>query len=559
MISEPTAPVAAALPPVDAGGRAVLARRASVVSIAVLASRVLGVVREQIFAVFFGAGRELDAFITAFRIPNLLRDLFAEGALSAAFVSTFTQYLERGGEAAAWRLASLVINALLIVVGTITLIGIWIAPDVVLAIAPGFAAIPGKVGLTVGLTRIMFPFLPLVALAAVAMGILNTRNVFGVPASAAAFFNVGSIVGGLGAAYWLAPDYVRGILGAVATHHAAPTDPALAARAIAGMAIGTLIGGLLQFVVQVPSLGRVGFRYRPVLHLSDPGLRQVMRLMAPATIGAAAVQVNVFINNNFASYLGNGPVSWLNVAFRFMQLPIGLFGVALGTVTLPLVSRHVARGDQAALRRTLAESLELVGLLCLPAAAGLALFAVPVIGLIYEHGRFTPADTTAAAQALAAYTAGLAGYAGIKVLAPAFYALDDARTPMLVSLVSIGVNYVLNWTLVRRLGFGHVGLALSTSAVALGNFALLYVVLRRRVGPLGSRLPVALARIALAAAVMAAVAGGLDFVVAAHLPPAGALRHALRLAVAMPVAAACFWVTCRALGVAVPMPRRRRG
>ena len=559
MISEPTAPVAAALPPADAGGRAVLARRASVVSIAVLASRVLGVVREQIFAVFFGAGRELDAFITAFRIPNLLRDLFAEGALSAAFVSTFTQYLERGGEAAAWRLASLVINALLIVVGTITLIGIWIAPDVVLAIAPGFAAIPGKVGLTVGLTRIMFPFLPLVALAAVAMGILNTRNVFGVPASAAAFFNVGSIVGGLGAAYWLAPAYVRGILGAVATHHAAPTDPALAARAITGMAIGTLIGGLLQFVVQVPSLGRVGFRYRPVLHPSDPGLRQVMRLMAPATIGAAAVQVNVFINNNFASYLGNGPVSWLNVAFRFMQLPIGLFGVALGTVTLPLVSRHVARGDRAALRRTLAESLELVGLLFLPAAAGLALFAVPVIGLIYEHGRFTPADTTAAAQALAAYTAGLAGYAGIKVLAPAFYALDDARTPMLVSLVSIGVNYVLNWTFVRRLGFGHVGLALSTSAVALGNFALLYVVLRRRVGPLGSRLPVALARIALAAAVMAAVAGGLDFVVAAHLPPAGALRHALRLAVAMPVAAACFWVTCRALGVAVPMPRRRRG
>jgi len=559
MISEPTAPVAAAVPPADAGGRAVLARRASVVSIAVLASRVLGVVREQIFAVFFGAGRELDAFITAFRIPNLLRDLFAEGALSAAFVSTFTQYLERGGEAAAWRLASLVINALLIVVGTITLIGIWIAPGVVLAIAPGFAAIPGKVGLTVGLTRIMFPFLPLVALAAVAMGILNTRNVFGVPASAAAFFNVGSIVGGLGAAYWLAPAYVRGILGAVATHHAAPTDPALAARAITGMAIGTLIGGLLQFVVQVPSLGRVGFRYRPVLHPSDPGLRQVMRLMAPATIGAAAVQVNVFINNNFASYLGNGPVSWLNVAFRFMQLPIGLFGVALGTVTLPLVSRHVARGDRAALRRTLAESLELVGLLCLPAAAGLALFAVPVIGLIYEHGRFTPADTTAAAQALAAYTAGLAGYAGIKVLAPAFYALDDARTPMLVSLVSIGVNYVLNWTFVRRLGFGHVGLALSTSAVALGNFALLYVVLRRRVGPLGSRLPVALARIALAAAVMAAVAGGLDFVVAAHLPPAGALRHALRLAVAMPVAAACFWVTCRALGVAVPMPRRRRG
>src|SRR5207247_2298006 len=215
-----------------------------VVSAAVLVSRVLGLVREQVFAVFFGAGRELDAFITAFRIPNLLRDLFAEGALSAAFVTTFTWRLEHEGEAAAWRLANLVVNALAIVVGAITLAGIWFAPALVTAIAPGFADIPGKVELTVTLTRIMFPFLLLVALA--------------------------------------------------------------------------------------PSLSRVGFRHRPLLAGPDPGLRQVLRLMAPATLGAAAVQVNVFVNNNFASYLGNGPVSWLNVAFRFMQLPIGLFGVAIG-------------------------------------------------------------------------------------------------------------------------------------------------------------------------------------------------------------------------------------
>src|SRR5207253_10213529 len=178
-----------------------------------------------------------------------------------------------------------------------------------------------------------------------------------------------------------------------AAHRQAPTDPALAARAITGMAIGTLIGGLLQVLVQVPSLGRVGFRYRPILHAADPGLRQVMRLMAPATIGAAAVQVNVFVNNNFASYLGNGPVSWLNVAFRFMQLPIGLFGVAIGTVTLPVVSRHGARGDAAALRATVRQALDLVALFCMPAAAGLALLGVPVIGIIYEHGRFTSADT----------------------------------------------------------------------------------------------------------------------------------------------------------------------
>jgi len=326
-------------------------------------------------------------------------------------------------------------------------------------------------------------------------------------------------------------------------------------RALTGMAIGTLAGGLLQLLGQVPSLWRVGFRYRPLLALRDPGLRQVARLMAPATIGAAAVQVNVFVNNNFASYLGNGPVSWLNVAFRFMQLPIGLFGVAIGTVTLPLVSRHGARGDTRAFRATVGQALELVALFCLPAAAGLALMGVPVIGLIYEHGRFASRDTAAAAQALAGYALGLAGYAGIKVLAPAFYALDDARTPMRVSVLSMATNYALNWLFVRRLGFGHVGLALATSAVALGNFGLLFVVLRRRIGGFGQA--AAVARIALATAVMVAVAWGVDAGLAGALPAGRTLRHALRLAAVVPVAVAVFWGVCRALGVAVPGLRRR--
>src|SRR6266436_406976 len=496
---------AAAAAPVETGGRAQLARRAGVVSAAVLVSRVLGLVREQVFAVFFGAGRELDAFITAFRIPNLLRDLFAEGALSAAFVTTFTWRREHEGEAAAWRLANLVVNALAIVVSAITLAGIWFAPALVTAIAPGFADIPGKVELTVALTRIMFPFLLLIALAAVAMGILNTRHLFGVPAAASAFFNLGSIVGGLGCATWLAPGYLSGVLG---------RGPA-----------------------------------------PDPGLRQVARLMGPATIGAAAVQVNVFVNNNFASYLGNGPVSWLNVAFRFMQLPIGLFGVAIGTVTLPLVSRHGARGDTPAFRATVGQALELVALLCLPAAAGLALMGVPVIGLIYEHGRFASRDTAAAAQALAGYALGLAGYAGIKVLAPAFYALGDARTPMRVSVLSMATNYAINWLFVRRLGFGHVGLALATSAVALGNFGLLFVVLRRRVGGFGQA--AATARIALATAVMVAVAWGVDAALVGALPAGRTVHHALRLAGVVPVAVAVFWAACRALGVAVPGLRRR--
>src|SRR5438876_2133368 len=553
-----SAPAAAALPPAaEAAGRTQLARRAGIVSAAVFLSRILGLVREQTFAMFFGAGRELDAFVTAFRIPNLLRDLFAEGALSAAFVTTFTQRFEREGEHAAWRLANLVVNGLALVVGALTLLGIWFAPTLVAAIAPGFAAIPGKVALTVGLTRIMFPFILLVALAAVAMGILNTRHIFGVPAAASAFFNLGSVVGGLLAATWLAPGYIGGVLAALRHHGSLPTDPVLAARAMAGMAIGTLIGGLLQLLVQMPSLVRVGFRYRPLFRFSDPGLQQVLRLMGPATIGAAAVQVNVFVNNNFASYLGDGPVSWLNVAFRFMQLPIGVFGVAIGTVTLPLVSRHGARGDTRAFRATVGQALELVALLCLPAAAGLALMGVPVIGLIYEHGRFAPPDTGAAARALAGYALGLAGYAGIKVLAPAFYALDDARTPMRVSVLSMVTNYALNWLFVRRLGFGHVGLALATSAVALGNFGILLVVLRRRVGGFGRA--AAIGRIALATAVMAAVAWGVDTGLAGALPAARTLQHALRLAAVIPVAVAVFWGACRALGVAVPGRRRLRG
>jgi putative peptidoglycan lipid II flippase len=544
---------------VEAGGRGHIARRAGVVSAAVLLSRVLGLMREQVFAVSFGAGRDLDAFITAFRIPNLLRDLFAEGALSAAFVTTFAQELERSGERAAWRLASLVVNALAVVVGGLCLLGIWFAPAITRAIAPGFADVPGKLELTVQLTRIMFPFLLLVALAAVAMGILNTRNRFGIPAAASAFFNLGSIVGGLACVAWLAPGYLSGIRTSMHGTPLPPADPALATRAITGMALGTLFGGLLQLGVQLPSLWRVGYRYRPTLAVRDPALSQVLRLMAPATIGAAAVQMNVFVNNNFASYLGNGPVSWLNVAFRLMQLPIGLFGVAIGTVTLPLISRHAARDDLAAMRTSIRQALELVALLCVPAAAGLAWFGVPVIGLIYEHGRFTAADTAAAAQALAGYAVGLAGYAGIKVLAPAFYALNDVRTPMRVSVLSIVVNFGLNWLFVRVLGFGAVGLALSTSAVALANCGILLVVLRRRLGPLGGGLGATLARIGVATALMLVAALAVDVTLAgwtpARLPPV--LHHGLRVAVVVPVAVAAFWAGCRLLGIAVPALRRR--
>jgi putative peptidoglycan lipid II flippase len=406
-------------------------------------------------------------------------------------VTTFSRTLARDGEKAAWHLASLVMNALLIVVGGIMLIGIAAAPFIVACIAPGFDATPGKTALTIQMTRVMFPFLLTVALAAVAMGILNSRNVFGVPASASSFFNLGSVVGGLLCAYILAPEFFQPALGIGGRPATAEPVLHLAARAITGMAIGTLIGGILQFVIQIPSLRRVGFRYSPVFSFGDPALRRVLTLMAPAAIGAAAVQVNVLVNNNFASYLGDGPVSWLNVAFRFMQLPIGVFGVAVASVALPLISRHAAFSDTGSMRRTIADGLELALFFSVPAACGLIVLGEPIVGLIYEHGRFTATDTQEAARALLGYAVGLAGYAGVKIVAPAFYALGDVRTP----------------------------------TVAVVNFAWLFAVLRGRLNGIeGTRLLRALLRIAVAALVMGLVVFQADHLLSRELSdPTGAL------------------------------------
>jgi putative peptidoglycan lipid II flippase len=381
----------------------------------------------------------------------------------------------------------------------------------------------------------MIPFLLLVALAAQAMGMLNARGRFGIPALASAFFNVGSIAGGL-------------LLGFV-------VGPMIGLSAIEGMAYGTLIGGFLQFAVQWPSLIRTGFSYRPMLSLRDPGVRQIFSLMGPAIIGTAAVQVNVFVNTNFASSIidpatgavANGPVSWLSYAFRFMQFPIGVFGVAVATAALPPLSRSSAQPDYKEFRQTLAHSLVLVFLLCVPSAVGLAVLGRPIIALIFEHGRFTAFDTAQTGDALAAYAVGLAGYAAVKVLSPAFYALGDARTPMLISLGSIAVNYVMNSLLVGP--FGHVGLAFSTSTVALINFILLAVFMRRRVGRLeGSRLGLTLARIFIASIPMAAVAWLVNEF-CASLPLAGITLKLVSVSASITSAAMVFYVACRLLRI----------
>jgi len=457
-------------------------RAAGIVGMAILSSRILGLIREMIFAGLFGAGKNLDAFLMAFRLPNLLRDLFAEGALSTAFITTFSKKIAVDGDESAWRLANKVATLTAVFMSAVTLLGIVFAPQLVDLLTWGSWS-PDKTALTVLLTRIMWPFMLLVSLAALVMGMLNAKHVFGPPAMASSYFNLGSIIAGVAIGWWL--------------------DPHFGARSLVGLAIGTLVGGAWQLVGQFPSLWRVGYKYHVDFRWRDEGVRTVLTLMGPAVIAASAVQVNVLINSGFAASLGNGPVSWLNIAFRLMQLPLGIFGVAIGTVTLPLVSKSAAVGKMDEFRSILARGIRLAFLLTIPSAIGLAMFASPIISVIYQHGRFNAEMTRETAGALEFYAVGLVSYAVLKVLTPAFYAIGKRNTPMIISFIAIGANLFLNWLFTFRLGWGHRGLAFSTSLVATINFLLLYALMRLHVRRLETwQLLIALGKMCLAGGVL---------------------------------------------------------
>jgi putative peptidoglycan lipid II flippase len=465
-----------------------IARAAGTVGVAVMCSRVLGLIREQVFAVLFGAGYAYDAFVVAFRIPNLLRDLFGEGALSAAFVTVFTGHHTTKGREATWRLASNVLVFLTIVLSIITLLGIYFAkPLVQLLTDDKFAASPGKIELTAQLTMIMFPFLLFISLASVAMGMLNSRGRFFIPAMASSFFNAGSIISGVTLAMYL-------------PHYGIP--------AIVGMAVGTLIGGILQFAGQLPSLFRIGFVFRPHLDLRDPGLRRIILLMGPAVIGLAALQFNVFINTYFASSLEEGSLSWLNYAFRLFQLPVGLFGVAISVAALPVISRYAAVRDIPRLRETYVSAQTIAFCLTVPATIGLYLLAEPIIRLIFEHGRFDHASTVKTAQALRFYTLGLFAYASVKVMVPVFYALNNTKFPVIGSFLTVAVNVGVILLTIDLLA--HRAMALSISCAMLLNFIFLSAVLYRKMAGYSiAYLATGFGKVVLAAALMGVwLAGG---------------------------------------------------
>lgn len=443
----------------DKSGPSVL-KAAGLMGAATFLSRILGLVREQAFAFLFGAGNATDAFNVAFRIPNLLRDLFAEGAMSASLVPVFTRSRIEEGDRRAWRVAGLVFRVLFAVVGVLALIGIVFAPQLVDLYAGAFKEIPGKFDLAVRMTRIMFPFFPLVAIAAAFMGILNACGVFFMPAFSSALFNVGSITVGVA-------------LAVIFTRYGGM-------QPIEGMAIGVLFGGAVQAFSQLPALYRSGYRWQKKLPSDpawyrDPALIRMLWMMVPGTVGLAATQVNLLVNTILATSQGAGAVSWLNYAFRLMQFPIGVFGVALASATLPRVSQLWVRRDIAGVGDTLTRSLRQVFAINLPASAGLAFLGYPIIELIYQYGRFSPEDTRQTALALAMYAVGLTAYSAVKVLVPACYAMGDTRIPVLSSLLAVFSTVVLNVLMVRELGFWSLALGTSLGATVNGLFLLFAV------------------------------------------------------------------------------------
>ena len=488
-------------------------------------SRVLGLARESVFAHLFGVGAATDAFNVAFRVPNLLRDLFAETALSAAFVPVLTAEKAKGKEAQN-RLASNIFNVLFVVTGVVSIAGLLLAPYLAKAIAFGFGRVPGKIDLTAQLTAVLFPFLLFVSLGAWAMSYLNTEKSFFVPSVAPALFNVFSI---------LVPVLTYG------WYVSRGKEP------IFGMAVGVLIGGLIQFLVQVPLLRRKGFRWSPLLSFRDPEFRRVMALFVPVAIGLAGTRINVLVNTILVTPLAQGSVSWLNYAFRIMHLPLGLFGIAVGTVALPSLSKLVLDNDTAAVRSTLTDSLKMVLFLTVPTSALIAFLAVPITRAIYERGRFTTADTMATAGALVLYTLGIPFMAALRNVAAVFYAYKDAKTPMYASFCSIGLNLVLNATLMWVLGFR--AFPLSTTLAAVLNVGVLIALLPRKVGRVEFG---PLARYAGALAVASAAGGGAARLVNRAI--AGAIGTSFPATVASVIACgllglAIFYAASRLLGL----------
>lgn len=457
-----------------------LTRAAGVIGFFTLLSRVMGLLRDIVIGYLFGARGSADAFFVAFRIPNLLRRLTAEGALIAGFVPVFTDYLTNHGKDEALRVARIIFTFSGLVLGGVTLLGILLAVPLTRLFAPGFAADQGKFALTVFLTRLMFPYILFVSLVALAMGVLNSLRHFMAPAMSPVLLNVSIIL----CALFISP---------------------LLHEPVISLGYGVLLGGFAQLLLQLPYLSRLGVSYTPDFHFKHPALSRLLLLMGPALFGAAVYQINVLVSTILASMLPEGSVSYLYYADRLLEFPVGVFAIALGTASLPSFSSLAAKREYDELRAGLSYTLRLVNFISIPAALGLMAVSVPVFSLFFQRGAFDAGTTLNAAQALVYFSAGLWGISGTKVVVPVYYAMEDTKTPVYVGLASFLLNLLLSLVLMGEvssrgdtnmlshavvilsqnlglLSLSYGGLALATSISSTFNFLLLLLILDRRLG-----------------------------------------------------------------------------
>jgi putative peptidoglycan lipid II flippase len=456
-----------------------LLKALSTVSAMTLLSRITGLARESLKAVAFGAGLQMDAFEAAFRLPNILRRLFAEGAFSQAFVPILAESRRQHGDEATRALVGGVGGLLAVALLIVSVLGVLAAPWLVYVLASGFVQTPGKVELTAAMIRIMFPYILFISLVSLAGGVLNVYHRFAIPAFTPVILNLSII----GAAIFLAPHI----------------DPPIMA-----LAWGVAIGGIAQLALQIVPLARLGLLPRPRVDWRDPGVRRVLGAMGPALLGVSAAQISVLINTQLAALLGDGRISWITYADRLMEFPSALLGVALGTILLPSLSRHYHDENPGQYRELLDWGLRVTFLLALPAALALALLGAPLIATLYQYGRFSVNDVWQTRAALLGYSVGLLGLITVKILAPGFYARQDMRTPVRTAFLSLVVAQTLAVALMFQIG--HAGLTLATSVGATVNALLLYRALRR--GGIYTPLPGwgrFLARVAIALIVLGAV------------------------------------------------------
>ncbi len=435
----------------DRKGR--IARAAGLMSVATFISRMLGYVKDMILAVFFGASGLSDTFFAAFRIPNLLRELFAEGSMSSAFIPVLTEYRQKQGENEAIRLVKITFTFIIIMVGCLCMLGIMFAPAIVSVVAPGFLQSPDKFSMTVVLTRVMFPFLLFISLASLVMGALNTKKIFFVPALAPALLNIT-------------------IIGTVVLFARSFAEP------ITSVAIGVAIGGFVQFAFQLPAFFRTGYVLGFEPEFGHPGLKKMALLLVPATMALAVNQINIIVSNILASYLPDGSITYLYYSMRLIQFPIGIFGVAMGMAVLPALSEHAVNGDYDKLREDFSFALRLLFFIAVPSMAGLIALREPIVNLLFQRGQFDYVATRGTADALLFYSIGIWSIVGVRVTTATFYALQDTKTPVRIAVVGVTSNILLSLILMGPLK--HSGLALANSLASGINFLLLSFFLRKR-------------------------------------------------------------------------------